>query len=167
LVILGIQLEIKDGVLFHQVFSWPFAKEMRILMVGLHAAGKTTILYELKLGEIGTTLPTIGILLLYCSSCCPQVNHSELRLWRRTIADGSGTLVSRLDYDAVDLFLHPLWINFQCVDTFKCFSLLVNAQDELREAVLLVFVNKQDLQNAMNAAEISDKLGLHSLRQHH
>jgi ADP-ribosylation factor protein 1 len=33
--------------------------------------------------------------------------------------------------------------------------------------VLLVFANKQDLPNAMNAAEITDKLGLHSLRQRH
>ena len=35
--------------------------EMRILMVGLDAAGKTTILYKLKLGEIVTTIPTIGM----------------------------------------------------------------------------------------------------------
>ena len=38
-------------------------------------------------------------------------------------------------------------------------------EDELRDALLLVFANKQDLPNAMNAAEITDKLGLHSLRQ--
>ncbi len=38
-------------------------KEMRILMVGLDAAGKTTILYKLKLGEIVTTIPTIGKML--------------------------------------------------------------------------------------------------------
>ncbi|ERE76887.1 ADP-ribosylation factor 3-like protein [Cricetulus griseus] len=38
------------------------------------------------------------------------------------------------------------------------------AEDELRDAVLLVFANKQDLPNAMNVAEIADKLGLHSLR---
>ena len=60
---------------------------------------------------------------------------------------------------------------------FKSFSLLrerigeardelmrMLAEDELREAVLLIFANKQDLPNAMNAAEITDKLGLHSLR---
>ena len=35
-------------------------KEMRILMVGLDAAGKTTILYKLKLGEVVTPIPTIG-----------------------------------------------------------------------------------------------------------
>ena len=38
------------------------------------------------------------------------------------------------------------------------------AEDELRDAVLLVFANKQDLPNAMNAAEITDKLGLHNMR---
>ena len=37
-------------------------------------------------------------------------------------------------------------------------------EDELRDALLFVFANKQDLPNAMNAAEITDKLGLHSLR---
>jgi len=36
------------------------SREMRILMVGLDAAGKTTILYKLKLGEVVTTIPTIG-----------------------------------------------------------------------------------------------------------
>uniref|UniRef100_A0ACD5WD54 Uncharacterized protein n=1 Tax=Avena sativa TaxID=4498 RepID=A0ACD5WD54_AVESA len=40
-------------------------------------------------------------------------------------------------------------------------------EDELRDAVLLVFANKQDHPNAMNAAEITDKLGLHSLCQRH
>ncbi len=38
-------------------------------------------------------------------------------------------------------------------------------EDELRDAALLVFANKQDLPNAMNAAEITDKVGLHSIRQ--
>lgn len=34
---------------------------MRILMIGLDAAGKTTILYKLKLGEIVNTIPTVGM----------------------------------------------------------------------------------------------------------
>ena len=37
-------------------------------------------------------------------------------------------------------------------------------EDELKDAVLLVFANKQDLPNAMDAAEITQKLGLQSLR---
>jgi hypothetical protein len=53
--------EEKMGLAFGKLFSRLFAKkEMRILMVGLDAAGKTTILYKLKLGEIVTTIPTIG-----------------------------------------------------------------------------------------------------------
>jgi GTPase SAR1 family protein len=36
-------------------------KEQRVLMLGLDAAGKTTILYRLKRGEVVTTVPTIGI----------------------------------------------------------------------------------------------------------
>ena len=49
------------GSAFAKLFSNLFGKkEMRILMVGLDAAGKTTILYKLKLGEIVTTIPTIG-----------------------------------------------------------------------------------------------------------
>ncbi|KAL2903276.1 ADP-ribosylation factor 1 [Bienertia sinuspersici] len=51
--------------------------------------------------------------------------------------------------------------------TTSIMPLLPVTTDELREAVLLVFANKQDLPNAMNAAEITDKLGLHSLRQRH
>ncbi len=38
-------------------------------------------------------------------------------------------------------------------------------EDELRDAVLLVFANKQDLPHAMTVAEVADKLGLHGLRQ--
>jgi ADP-ribosylation factor protein 1 len=49
------------GMSFSKLLSGLWGKkEMRILMVGLDAAGKTTILYKLKLGEIVTTIPTIG-----------------------------------------------------------------------------------------------------------
>merc|ERR1712159_177642 len=49
------------GSVFGKLFKGLIGKkEMRILMVGLDAAGKTTILYKLKLGEIVTTIPTIG-----------------------------------------------------------------------------------------------------------
>jgi hypothetical protein len=62
------------GLTFTKLFSRLFAKkEMRILMVGLDAAGKTTILYKLKLGEIVTTIPTIGKFSVLCyliSSLC-------------------------------------------------------------------------------------------------
>ena len=48
------------GLVFSKVFGKLFGKkDVRILMVGLDAAGKTTILYKLKLGEIVTTIPTV------------------------------------------------------------------------------------------------------------
>lgn len=46
-----------------------------VLQVGLDAAGKTTILYKLKLGEIVTTIPTIGE-----SPAHPSCTQFEIRL---------------------------------------------------------------------------------------
>uniref|UniRef100_A0A671Y953 ARF GTPase 5 n=1 Tax=Sparus aurata TaxID=8175 RepID=A0A671Y953_SPAAU len=37
-------------------------------------------------------------------------------------------------------------------------------EDELRDAVLLIFANKQDLPNALSVTELTDKLGLQNLR---
>ena len=47
----------KMGKILSKVFG---NKEMRILMLGLDAAGKTTILYKLKLGQHVNTIPTVG-----------------------------------------------------------------------------------------------------------
>lgn len=59
------------GLTFSKLFDKLWGKkEMRILMVGLDAAGKTTILYKLKLGEIVTTIPTIG-----ASSLTPTITR--------------------------------------------------------------------------------------------
>ena len=38
------------------------------------------------------------------------------------------------------------------------------AEDELRDATLLVFANKQDLPNAMSVNDVTEKLGLNQLR---
>ncbi|KAI8436795.1 hypothetical protein MSG28_010256 [Choristoneura fumiferana] len=106
------------GNMFANLFKGLFGKkEMRILMVGLDAAGKTTILYKLKLGEIVTTIPTIGF----------NVETVEYKNISFTVWDVGGQDKIR-----------PLWRHY--------------------------FQNTQDLPNAMNAAEITDKLGLHSLR---
>lgn len=44
--------------LFDSLFG---TKEMRVVMLGLDAAGKTTVLYKLHIGEILSTVPTIGV----------------------------------------------------------------------------------------------------------
>jgi len=49
------------GAAFTKLFDKLFGnKEMRVVMLGLDAAGKTTILYKLHIGEVLTTVPTIG-----------------------------------------------------------------------------------------------------------
>ncbi|MBA0814413.1 hypothetical protein Gohar_020245 [Gossypium harknessii] len=176
------------GLTFTKLFSRLFAKkEMRILMVGLDAAGKTTILYKLKLGEIVTTIPTIG----------EFASNSNFHGKRKSIFDcfGKGCLringfnVETVEYKNISFTvwdvggqdkIRPLWRHYfqntqglifvvdsndrdRVVEARDELHRMLN-EDELRDAVLLVFANKQDLPNAMNAAEITDKLGLHSLR---
>ena len=49
------------GNSFRKMFDRLFGnREMRVVMLGLDAAGKTTILYKLHIGEILSTVPTIG-----------------------------------------------------------------------------------------------------------
>jgi GTPase SAR1 family protein len=49
------------GVRFSAAIRRLFGEEdVRILLLGLDGAGKTTILYRLKLGEVVQTIPTIG-----------------------------------------------------------------------------------------------------------
>ncbi|EEY18718.1 ADP-ribosylation factor [Verticillium alfalfae VaMs.102] len=146
------------GLAFSKIFDKLWGKkEMRILMVGLDAAGKTTILYKLKLGEIVTTIPTIvpGAPVL---TPTPRIQRRDCRdkirpLWRHYFQNTQGIIfvVDSNDRDRI-------------VEAREELQRMLN-EDELRDAILLVFANKQDLPNAMNAAEITDKLGLHSLRQ--
>lgn len=49
------------GNIFQKLLSRLFdKKEAWILMLGLDGAGKTTILFKLKLGEVVSSIPTIG-----------------------------------------------------------------------------------------------------------
>ena len=49
------------GMLFSRLFASLFGdEEARILVLGLDNAGKTTILYRLQMGEVVSTVPTIG-----------------------------------------------------------------------------------------------------------
>nr|AIU47295.1 ADP ribosylation factor 4 [Penaeus monodon] len=148
------------GLTLSTVFSRLFGKkQMRILMVGLDAAGKTTILYKLKLGEIVTTIPTIGF----------NVETVEYKNISFTVWDVGGQDKIR-----------PLWRHYFQNTQGLIFVVDSNdkeriteasdelakmlREDELRDAVLLVFANKQDLPNAMTAAELTDRLGLSQLR---
>ncbi|KAF9964006.1 60S ribosomal protein L7 [Modicella reniformis] len=149
------------GSSFSKLFAGLFhKKEMRILMVGLDAAGKTTILYKLKLGEIVTTIPTIGFNVETVEyknisfTVWDVGGQDKIRpLWRHYFQNTQGIIfvVDSNDRDRIHEAREEL--------------LRMLNEDELRDALLLIFANKQDLPNAMSAAEITEKLGLHSLRQ--
>jgi len=149
------------GLTFSKLFDKLWGKkEMRILMVGLDAAGKTTILYKLKLGEIVTTIPTIGFNVETVEyknisfTVWDVGGQDKIRpLWRHYFQNTQGIIfvVDSNDRERVSEAREEL-------------QRMLN-EDELRDALLLVFANKQDLPNAMNASEITDKLGLQGLRQ--
>jgi len=143
--------------LFNNLFG---KREMRILMVGLDAAGKTTILYKLKLGEIVTTIPTIGFNVETVEyknisfTVWDVGGQDKIRpLWRHYFQNTQGIIfvVDSNDRDRVAEAREELQ--------------RMLGEDELRDALLLVFANKQDLPNAMNASELTNKLGLPSLHQ--
>jgi small GTP-binding protein len=149
------------GKTFSKLFSSLFklGKDVRILMLGLDAAGKTTILYKLRMGEIVTTIPTIGFNVETVEY--KNINftvwdvggqHKIRPLWRHYYQNTDGLIfvVDSNDRERVDEAREELHA--------------ILADDEMRNALLLVFANKQDLPSAMTPAEITDKLGLQSLR---
>merc|ERR1712146_399637 len=127
--------------------------DVRILMMGLDAAGKTTILYKLKLGEIVTTIPTIGFNVETVEykdisfTVWDVGGQDKIRpLWRHYYQNTQGLIfvIDSNDRDRIE-------------DAREELTKMLN-EEEMRDAVLLVFANKQDLPNAMTAAEITEKL---------
>ncbi|XP_026857925.1 ADP-ribosylation factor 4-like isoform X2 [Electrophorus electricus] len=132
------------GIVFSFIFSRLFGKkEIRLLMVGLDAAGKTTVLYKLKLGEIVTTIPTLVW----------DVGGQDIirRLWKHYYPNTQGLIyvVDSSDCDRIE----------------QASSELQNMLEEveLKDAVLLVLANKQDLPKAMPVQEMTERLGLRTM----
>eukprot|EP00730_Choanoeca_flexa_P007918 TRINITY_DN12414_c0_g1_i1.p1 TRINITY_DN12414_c0_g1~~TRINITY_DN12414_c0_g1_i1.p1 ORF type:complete len:183 (+),score=48.40 TRINITY_DN12414_c0_g1_i1:338-886(+) len=148
------------GLVASRLFDWLKGDlNARIVMVGLDAAGKTTILYKLKLGEVITTIPTIGFNV-------EEVSYKNLNL---NVWDVGGQTKIR-----------PLWRHYfnnsdaiiYVVDSADAERMeeargeLQNMlQDEsLRGAHLLVYANKQDAPGAQKIDTVVDKLGLRDIR---
>ncbi|XP_039287744.1 ADP-ribosylation factor 4-like [Nilaparvata lugens] len=133
------------GLTISSVFTRLFGKkQIRILMVGLDSVGKTTILYKLKLGEIVTTIPTIGfnVETVEYKNICFTVwdvgGQNKIRpLWRHYFQNTQGLIfvVDSSDRERIDEAAEELQYMMQ--------------EYELRDAVLLIFANKQDVPNAM------------------
>ncbi|XP_045603659.1 uncharacterized protein [Procambarus clarkii] len=130
-------------------------KPCRILMVGLDGAGKTTVLYKLKLGEVVTTIPTIGF----------NVETVEYKNISFTVWDVGG-----------QERLRPLWRHYfqntsaiiyvvdsndpqRLAESREELDTVLN-NDEVSECPLLVLANKQDLPQAASVDTITHSLGL-------
>ena len=135
--------------------------EKRVLMLGLDGAGKTTLLYKLKLGDIITTIPTVGFNVesIVCGQNKMNVwdvgGQDKIRpAWRHYYPNTNG-LIFVVDSNSTDR-----------LDEARDELHKILSEDELRNAVVLVFANKQDLPNALSALEMTKKLGLHQLCSH-
>ncbi|KAB0388860.1 hypothetical protein E2I00_000960 [Balaenoptera physalus] len=148
------------GLTFFSLFSHLFGrKQMCILMVGLDAAGRMTTLYKLKLGEIVTTIPITGfnVETVEYKNICFTVwdvdGQDKIRPpWRHYFQNTQGLIfvVDSTDRERIQEGAEELQKMLQ--------------EDELRDAALLLFANKQDLPNATAIREMTGKLGLQSLR---
>uniref|UniRef100_A0A6B2LMV7 ADP-ribosylation factor n=1 Tax=Arcella intermedia TaxID=1963864 RepID=A0A6B2LMV7_9EUKA len=127
-------------------------------MLGLDGAGKTTLLYKLKLGEVTTTVPTIGF-------NNETIDHKKSRFIVWDIG-GQGPI-------------RPLWRHYYMNTTGLIYVVDANESGrvqeaaeelknvlkgvELKDAPLLVYANKLDLPQAMTVSELTTKLDLLSL----
>eukprot|EP00761_Pharyngomonas_kirbyi_P012723 gb/GECH01012750.1/.p1 GENE.gb/GECH01012750.1/~~gb/GECH01012750.1/.p1 ORF type:complete len:187 (+),score=33.69 gb/GECH01012750.1/:1-561(+) len=139
----------------HSIFNDWTATDARILMVGLDAAGKTTMLYNMHLGEVVTTIPTIGFNVETVHYKNIKFNmwdvggqHRIRQLWRHYFR---GTQAVIWVVDAADR------------------ERLAESRDELMNVlnddtmdanILLVYANKQDLPHALSPDEIAHQLRL-------
>ncbi|XP_061584209.1 uncharacterized protein LOC133449093 [Cololabis saira] len=151
------------GGIISQIFSRFTSKTpARILMgvVGLDAAGKTTLLYRLKLAEVVTTIPTVGF----------NVETVEFKNISFTVWDVGGQTVIR-----------PLWRHYYTNTQGLIFVVDSNdpermkeaadelhmmlQEDELKAVAVLVFANKQDLPRAVSAGDVTETLRLSGVAQ--
>ncbi|KAI4242862.1 MAG: hypothetical protein L6R42_010879, partial [Xanthoria sp. 1 TBL-2021] len=122
-------------------------------------AGKTTLLYRLKIGEVVTTIPTIGFNVESVTYKNLNFNVWDLGgqtsirpYWRCYYANTAAVIfvIDSTDIDRLGTASEEL-------------AAMLN-EDELRDAALLVFANKQDQPGAKGAGDISEALHLGELK---
>lgn len=134
-------------------------REVRILILGLDNAGKTTILYRLQLDEIVETIPTIGF-----NVETVQYKNIKFQVWDL----GGQTSIRpfwRCYYPNTNavMFVVDSSDRDRIADAKQELHLMLE-EEELKGVTLLVFANKQDLPSAMPVNEVSEALGLSSIR---
>ena len=148
------------GFFFSKLWNVLLCKKVvRILMIGLDAAGKTTILYQLKTGETVKTIPTIGFnveTLVYKGlnfTVWDVGGQDKTRvLWKHYYQniDGLIFVVDSNDRDRIE-------------DASKELKKMLS-EEELKDCPVLVMANKQDINGALTAAEVTEKMGMHQFK---
>mmetsp|Transcript_7874 Transcript_7874/g.16164 ORF Transcript_7874/g.16164 Transcript_7874/m.16164 type:complete len:183 (-) Transcript_7874:181-729(-) len=136
-------------------------KEQRIVMVGLDNAGKTTILYQVKMGEVVQTTPTIGFNVETVKrknlsfSVWDVGGQDQIRgLWRHYFLNTAAVIfvVDSNDVNRLAEAKAELW--------------KVLESPELENCLVLVFANKQDLPQAVSEQEVTNRLELNQINGH-
>ncbi|KAF1789202.1 P-loop containing nucleoside triphosphate hydrolase [Phytophthora cactorum] len=127
--------------------------ERRLLLVGLDGAGKTTILYHLRLGKAIASIPTVGFNVEtikyegYKLNIWDVGGQDTLRpYWRHHFTGTQGIIFVLDSADDQRLELAKAELNGMLVDT------------QLQEACLLIILNKRDLPGAKDVQELSEAL---------
>ncbi|CAF1096056.1 unnamed protein product [Didymodactylos carnosus] len=127
-------------------------------MLGLDAAGKTSILYKLRLNHSITTIPTVGFNVETVTYKNVKFNvwdvggQDKIRpLWRHYYTGSQGLIfvIDSSDRDRIDEAK---------VELHKIIS-----DREMKDAIILIFANKQDIRDCMKPQEIQDRLQLSKL----
>ena len=139
------------------------AKETRLVMIGLDSAGKTTLLYQFKQGkELRLTYvqPTVGFNVesVECEGCSFIVwdigGGCKIRdYWIHYLRDAQG-LVWVVDSS-----------DRARVEEVRAELERLLGEEEMLGMPVLVVANKQDLPRAMDAAELTQTLGMESFGQ--
>ena len=142
---------------FAQLFQ---DKEARILMLGLDAAGKTSVLYKLYIDENVTTIPTIGF----------NVETVQYKKTKFTVFDLGGQdkirSLWRHYYENNDAVVFVVDSNDrERFNEVRETLHHVMQANQLEKCKLLVLANKQDLPHAASASELASKLDLNSIKQ--
>mmetsp|Transcript_22754 Transcript_22754/g.26736 ORF Transcript_22754/g.26736 Transcript_22754/m.26736 type:complete len:186 (+) Transcript_22754:88-645(+) len=150
------------GIFFSRVFQKLFgSKEVRILILGLDNAGKTTILYKLQneSDEDIQTIPTIGFNVETLS-----YKNIKFQVWDL----GGQTSIRpywRCYYPNTDAIIFVVdSADKERLNVAQQELLAMLEEEELKDAILLVFANKQDQPGSLGAKDVSEALRLTELR---
>jgi ADP-ribosylation factor protein 1 len=148
------------------------AKEYRALMIGLDAAGKTSILYKMKLGEIVTTIPTIGFnvetidykshnFTLWDVGGCDKIRPLLRHYYQNTQV--AIFVVDSNDRERVAYSADSIYVSDDPYSNMKGLFIETMKSEELKDTIVLIYLNKQDLPNAMTSAEFEKILNYEGL----